>query len=536
MDLGALELQIFVSLTLVLGVVFVALLTDFLKGNNEALRERNIELVVRQEERARAKAELDTIRAQPPQAAARIEPAAAMEPPPAASAVALVATPTAPFVEVEASPLAMEPEPEEWATEEELAEVDEMAARIRESATPVIRSGAEPEPAAAEFFAAVTTENEGLEHEQRTRAESPEVEGRRIEEATETEEFSEDASEEDSRPWEEPGAEAIRSGETAAPDVAPGQPEREQPKPALELPKLTIHAKVTPIDVIAAERAAATEALHLARELQRVAEMTQSAHLLDGSEPPPVEEAEPSAESVPKNLVETAEEAFEVSGEEPSADEVGESINQDGGDDKPEELIAEELAEEMGAVETPEGESGPEVGPEPVALSKTVAMPARYSPQVEQMSIPTGFQDFALLAEAMNGRALFRGTAVAISVSGMSRERGDAAGVAGFLESLLTPADFACQTSEDEFLLILPEETGAPAQRRLQYISQRLWDYQIRSVGARSLMFSWGAAEISGEPLRDAISAAKDRMWQTRRNRERHSAEIHHYRLRVAND
>lgn len=535
MDLGALELQIFVSLTLVLGVVFVALLTDFLKGNNEALRERNIELVVRQEERARAKAELDTMRAQP-QAAARTEPAAAMAPPPVVAAVSLVATPTAPFVEVEAPPLAMEPEPEQWATEEELAEVDEMAARIRESAAPVAPSGAGLEPAAAELFAAAATENEGAEPEQQTRAESPELEGCRIEETAGIEDSSEDASEEDIRPWEEPGAEAIRSEETAASIVAPGQPEREHPKPAAGLPRLTIHAKVTPIDVIAAERVAATEALHLARELQRVAEMTQSAHLLDGSEQAPGEEAEPAAESVSENLVETAEEACEVSGEEPSAAAVEESINQDGGESQPEELIAEESPEEMGAVETPEGESEPELEPEPGALSKTVAMPARYSPQVEQMSIPTGFQDFALLAEAMNGRALFRGTAVAISVSGMSRERGDAAGVAGFLESLLTPADFACQTSEDEFLLILPEETGAPAQRRLQYISQRLWDYQIRSVGARSLMFSWGAAEISEEPLRDAISAAKDRMWQTRRNRERHSAEIHHYRLRVAND
>lgn len=53
MDLGALELQIFVSLVVVLGSAFVALICDYLKGNNEQLRERNIELRVRTEEQER---------------------------------------------------------------------------------------------------------------------------------------------------------------------------------------------------------------------------------------------------------------------------------------------------------------------------------------------------------------------------------------------------------------------------------------------------------------------------------------------------
>ena len=50
MDIGAFELQIFVSLVVVLGAAFVALVCDYLKGNNEQLRERNIELRVRREE------------------------------------------------------------------------------------------------------------------------------------------------------------------------------------------------------------------------------------------------------------------------------------------------------------------------------------------------------------------------------------------------------------------------------------------------------------------------------------------------------
>ena len=50
MDFGSLELQIFVSLVVVLGAAFVALVCDYLKGNNEQLREKNIEMRVRREE------------------------------------------------------------------------------------------------------------------------------------------------------------------------------------------------------------------------------------------------------------------------------------------------------------------------------------------------------------------------------------------------------------------------------------------------------------------------------------------------------
>jgi len=51
--MGTVELQIFVSLIVVLCAAFVALICDFLKGRNEQLREQNIELKARQEERQR---------------------------------------------------------------------------------------------------------------------------------------------------------------------------------------------------------------------------------------------------------------------------------------------------------------------------------------------------------------------------------------------------------------------------------------------------------------------------------------------------
>ena len=50
MELAQYQLQIFVSLVVILAAAFVALICDFLKGNNEQLRELVIELRVRREE------------------------------------------------------------------------------------------------------------------------------------------------------------------------------------------------------------------------------------------------------------------------------------------------------------------------------------------------------------------------------------------------------------------------------------------------------------------------------------------------------
>jgi CO/xanthine dehydrogenase Mo-binding subunit len=56
-------------------------------------------------------------------------------------------------------------------------------------------------------------------------------------------------------------------------------------------------------------------------------------------------------------------------------------------------------------------------------------------------------------------------------------------------------------------------------QRRLTQISERLWDFQLRSLGSFSILFSWGAVEVAVEQLREAIDAANEQMYQTKRTR-----------------
>src|SRR5579862_2545638 len=81
MELGQYQLQVFVSLVVILGAAFVALICDFLQGNNEQLRELTIELKLRrQEEQRRSR----TMMAEPSKAGKASPVTAASEPVPAA--------------------------------------------------------------------------------------------------------------------------------------------------------------------------------------------------------------------------------------------------------------------------------------------------------------------------------------------------------------------------------------------------------------------------------------------------------------------
>lgn len=91
--------------------------------------------------------------------------------------------------------------------------------------------------------------------------------------------------------------------------------------------------------------------------------------------------------------------------------------------------------------------------------------------------------------------------------------------VAGQLEE----NEFGCRTTDGEFVMICPGQQGAAAQRRLNQISESLWEFQQRH--GTSLLFSWGGAGAPEKPLSEAMAAAVNRMNQINRNRKLNSME-----------
>ena len=104
------------------------------------------------------------------------------------------------------------------------------------------------------------------------------------------------------------------------------------------------------------------------------------------------------------------------------------------------------------------------------------------------------------------------------SDSSMWHSQGLMQSVGTYIAGLLRENDFSCRTAYDEFVMVCHGEQGANSQRRLNYISERLWDYQLRGIGACSILFSWGGVEIQDRPLAEAVASATERMRETKRS------------------
>jgi hypothetical protein len=136
-------------------------------------------------------------------------------------------------------------------------------------------------------------------------------------------------------------------------------------------------------------------------------------------------------------------------------------------------------------------------------------------------AVPAGYHDGYVLSQLMKNKQPVSGLVISIGVNTTREGDGSAPdAVKELIQSLIGPADFACQSSPEEFLLICPNENGAGAQRRLSEIAEQLWNFQLKSMGSFSIVFSWGGVEVRSESIDEAIASANERMKETRRGRK----------------
>ncbi len=182
------------------------------------------------------------------------------------------------------------------------------------------------------------------------------------------------------------------------------------------------------------------------------------------------------------------------------------------------------------AAEASTARSNPPAPPEKKSENKTDwdALLSRKARKMEQRietqpeeSVPAGFHNGFILSKLVQKRQPVSGLVVSIGVNGPRDADGSSTdSVKDVIQSLMGPSDFACQSGAEEFLLIYPNEHGASAQRKLSQIAQQLWDFQLRSLGTFSILFSWGGVEVASESIEEAIASANERMQETRRGRK----------------
>ncbi|MEZ5354246.1 MAG: diguanylate cyclase [Bryobacteraceae bacterium] len=165
-------------------------------------------------------------------------------------------------------------------------------------------------------------------------------------------------------------------------------------------------------------------------------------------------------------------------------------------------------------------------------------------PEPPAVHVPAGLHPAEALGQLIESQHEFRGVAVAVGINDYDNLKDKLAASASsdslaalnrMIASMLGPQDFAARFTDDEFILLYPGESGSAAQRRLFQVSEKLWDFQLRSLGSLSIMFSWGGLEVNGETFADSVTAARERMYQTRRSRKNSQLELGITRRRVVN-
>ncbi len=171
--------------------------------------------------------------------------------------------------------------------------------------------------------------------------------------------------------------------------------------------------------------------------------------------------------------------------------------------------------------------AGKKVKPHDAAQSKLAPAPFTIHANYHFIQQPTpaacvrGIIQPPELEKLIDSSEPFTGLVVSIGVndsdSSMWHSKGLMSSIGNYIATLLRDNEYACRTAYDEFLMVCPGERGAQSQRRLNHISERLWDYQLRGMGASSVLFSWGGAQVQDLLLADAVASATERMRETKR-------------------
>ncbi|GEM_PF-2575179 len=150
--------------------------------------------------------------------------------------------------------------------------------------------------------------------------------------------------------------------------------------------------------------------------------------------------------------------------------------------------------------------------------------PVRVAAMEESNVLPPGFHDYAVLRKAAAAGASLQGMIVSIGLNQL--ESSQMSEVSNFVQSLLESEDFGCQSGADEFVLVCIAD-GQVCQRRLSAIAEKLWDFQLRSMGQLNVQFAWGGMEARPtDKLNDVVASAIDQMTETRRARRGSTVQI----------
>jgi diguanylate cyclase (GGDEF)-like protein len=91
--------------------------------------------------------------------------------------------------------------------------------------------------------------------------------------------------------------------------------------------------------------------------------------------------------------------------------------------------------------------------------------------------------------------------------------------VGQLIRSLISTDNEAFRWGGDEFVILFRNENWPLVKDRMGAIQQRLRNFRVRGHGSVPITFSWGTADVSGRSLREAVDAADQDMYSSKRQR-----------------
>jgi GGDEF domain-containing protein len=164
----------------------------------------------------------------------------------------------------------------------------------------------------------------------------------------------------------------------------------------------------------------------------------------------------------------------------------------------------------------------------PAASPDLASLAAKVEEQSPSLLVPLGSYPVNTLNELLEKPEPYTGLAFSVGINDYSRLEQVHGAEAS--EKLRTTVDalmaecvegkgFCTRRREDEFVLLFPNLGGAAAHQLTQDLAEKLWDFQLQSLGTFHAVFSWGATYAQRQPLSTALETATENMGQTRGSR-----------------
>jgi hypothetical protein len=143
--------------------------------------------------------------------------------------------------------------------------------------------------------------------------------------------------------------------------------------------------------------------------------------------------------------------------------------------------------------------------------------------------LPAGLHPADTLERALRKPEPFAGAVMVVAISDYDKNvelHGEAKihpildDVLSFISEAAGQTAFLCRSSSQELVIAWPAERLENPQRVFHAITEKLWDFQLRSLGGVTIIFTWGSHESHGGPLLRALEGARLQMLESRRHRK----------------